>query len=425
MKPKDLLIKGGRVIDPSQGIDMVMDILISDGYVAESGVELFPGSAEIFNAKGMIVMPGLIDMHTHLREPGNEEAETLASGCAAAAWGGYTSVCAMPNTEPAADDAGRVKFILERSRGCMARVYPVGAITRGRNGRELVEMGDMAAAGAVAFSDDGCSVANSRIMENALRYAGMVGKPLILHEEDPDLDYEGQMNESPLSAELGLKGMPRIAEEIMVIRDIALAEYTGTGLHITHISTLGTVEIIRSAKARGVSITCDVTPHHLTLSEDLVASFDTRYKMNPPLRTPGDILALREGLADGTIDAIATDHAPHYPENKEIEFAYASFGVTGLETSLAVIDRELIRPGIISWSDAAEKMSLAPSRILGVEGGSLQAGKIADITIYNPDAPWKVDSKNMRSKSSNTPFFDWEFPGRAVATVIGGVLFRN
>ncbi|MFA6473196.1 MAG: amidohydrolase family protein, partial [Candidatus Latescibacterota bacterium] len=251
------------------------------------------------------------------------------------------------------------------------------------------------------------------------------GKPLILHEEDRDLCFDGQMNDSALSVELGLKGMPRTAEEIMVMRDIALAEYTKTCLHITHISTRGTVDIIRAAKSRGVTITCDVTPHHLTLTEDLVASFDTRYKMNPPLRTCDDISALREGLADGTIDAIATDHAPHYPENKEIEFTYAAFGVTGLETALAVIDRELVHPGVLTWSDVAKKMSFTPSRILGVQGGSLDAGKIADITLYNPAAPWRVDPKNMKSRSSNTPFFDWELPGRAVATIVGGVIHRN
>jgi dihydroorotase len=425
MNPKDLLIQGGRLIDPAQNIDDVMDILIRSGRVEVIGKELYRRNAEIFDAHGLIVMPGLIDLHTHLREPGVEEAETIASGCAAALRGGFTAVCAMPNTEPPTDDAGRIHFILERARGCAVRVYPVGAITRGRRGEELAEMGDMARAGAVAFSDDGNGIANAQIMVNALRYARMVGKPLILHEEDRSLCVEGQMNESILSEELGLKGMPRTAEEIMVMRDIALAEYTGTPLHITHISTRGAVEIIRAAKARHVNVTCDVTPHHLTLTEDLVISFDTRYKMNPPLRTTDDIAALRKGLAEGVIDAIATDHAPHYPENKEVEFMNAAFGVTGLETALSVIDRELVRPGYLSWSNAARKMSFAPSRILGVEGGSLEVGAIADVTLYNPAAPWKVDPKHMKSKSSNTPFFDWELPGIAEAIVVGGVLYKN
>ncbi|MDP2982454.1 MAG: dihydroorotase [Candidatus Latescibacter sp.] len=425
MNPKDLLIQGGRVIDPAQNIDDVMDILLSCGRVAALGKELFRRNAETFDAHGLIVMPGLIDLHTHLREPGAEEAETIASGCAAALWGGFTAVCPMPNTEPPADDSGRIHFILERARGCATRVYPVGAITRGRRGEELAEMGDMARAGAVAFSDDGNSVANAQIMVNALRYARMVGKPLILHEEDRTLCLEGQMNESALSEQLGLKGMPRTAEDIMVMRDIALAEYTGAPLHITHISTRGAVEIIRAAKARHVKVTCDVTPHHLTLTEDLVASFDTRYKINPPLRTRDDIAALRTGLAEGVIDAIATDHAPHYPENKEVEFTYAAFGVTGLETALAVIDRELVRPGFLTWGDVARKMSFSPSRILGVEGGSLEVGAIADVTLYNPEAPWKVDPKHMKSRSSNTAFFDWELPGRAAAIVVGGALHKN
>jgi dihydroorotase len=423
MEQKDILIRNGRVIDPSRRIDGVMDVLVRDGRIAALGTVERPECGEVFDAAGMIVMPGLIDLHTHLREPGGEEAETIRSGCEAAAAGGYTAVCAMPNTTPPADDAGRIRFILDRAQGCPARVYPVGAITRGRRGEELVEMHDMARAGAVGFSDDGCSVANARIMANALRYAQMVGRPLILHEEDPNLDLDGQMNESALSAELGLRGMPRTAEEVMVMRDIALAEYLGAGLHITHVSTRGTVGIIRAAKARGVRVTCDVTPHHLTLAEDLVATFDTRYKMNPPLRTADDVKALREGLADGTIDAIATDHAPHYPENKEVEFIEAAFGVTGLETALAVVDREIIRTGALSWSDAVRMLSCAPARILGIEGGSLTIGSVADVTVYQPDAPWTVEPRRMKSRSSNTPFFDWVLPGRVAATVVGGVLY--
>ena len=425
MGSDDLLIRNGRVIDPSQRIDTVMNVLVRDGRVAALGNSAPSKGVEVLDATGMIVMPGLIDLHTHLREPGGEEAETVRSGCEAAAAGGYTAVCAMPNTEPPADDAGRVRFILDRARGCPARVYPVGAITRGRRGEELVEMHDMARAGAVGFSEDGCSVANARIMQNALRYAQMVGRPLILHEEDPNLDLDGQMNESALSTELGLRGMPRTAEEIMVMRDIALAEYLGAGLHITHISTGGTVGIIRAAKARGVKVTCDVTPHHLTLTEERVAAFDTRYKMNPPLRTADDVRALREGLADGTIEAVATDHAPHYLENKEVEFIYAAFGVTGLETALAVIDRELVRSGVISWNDAVRALSCAPARILGVEGGTLAVGSVADVTIYHPDNPWTVDPCRMRSKSGNTPFLGWELPGRAAATVVGGKLQKS
>ena len=425
MNQKDLLIKGGKVIDPSQGIDSWRDVLISKGRIKALGKNLKADKAEVFDASGMLVMPGLVDMHTHLREPGFEEAETILSGCEAAARGGFTAVCAMPNTKPPTDDSGRVRYILERANGARARVYPVGAITRGRCGKELVEMQDMVQAGAVAFSDDGVSVENATVMLNAMRYADMLCKPIIAHEEDANLDRDGQMNESALSAELGLQGMPGIAEETLVQRDIAIAEYTGTGIHITHISTHGTVSIIREAKKRGIKVTCDVTPHHLTLTEDCVATFDTRFKMNPPLRSKDDIEAIRAGLIDGTIDAIATDHAPHYIEHKELEFIYAAFGVTGLETALGVIHRELVEKELLTWSDVVIKMSHAPAWILSVEGGTLKEGALGDVTIYNPDAPWKVDPHNMKSKSSNTAFFDWELPGQTLATVVGGVLHSN
>ena len=425
MNMKDLLIKGGKVIDPTQGIESIQDILISRGRIKALGENIKAGKTEVFDASGMLVMPGLIDMHAHLREPGFEEAETIMTGCEAAARGGFTAVCAMPNTEPPTDDSGRVKYILERANDAKVRVYPIGAITRGRNGKELVEMQEMVQAGAVGFSDDGVSVADAAVMLNALRYAGMVGKPIIAHEEDANLDRGGHMNEGALSAELGLAGMPGIAEETLVQRDIAIAEYTGTGIHITHISTLGTVSIIREAKKRGVKVTCDVTPHHLALTEDLVSTFDTRYKMNPPLRSKDDVEAVRTGLVDGTIDAIATDHAPHYIELKELEFIYAAFGVTGLETALGVVHRQLVESGLLTWSDVVIKMSHAPAWILGVEGGTLKAGAIGDVTIYNPDAPWKVDPHNMKSKSSNTAFFGREMPGQAAATVVGGVLYMN
>ena len=422
MNNRDLLIANGMVIDPSQGISEVREVMVRNGRIAALGAGLDRGIAEVFDASGLLVMPGFIDMHAHLREPGDEESETIATGCESAARGGFTAVCAMPNTNPATDDAGRVRYILGRAEGCAARVYPVGAITCGRAGKELVEMAEMIQAGAVGFSDDGCSVADARIMMNALRYAAMVGKPIIAHEEDPALDAGGQMNNGNIATELGLPGMPSIAEEIMVMRDIALAEYTGTRLHITHISTRGTVDIIRAAKARGAQVTCDVTPHHLALTEDAVATFDTRFKVNPPLRARADADALREGLKDGTIDAIATDHAPHYIERKECEFLFASFGATGLETAVGVIQKELVDTGMLAWSDVAEKMSAAPARILGIEGGTLREGAVADITIYDPGAAWTVDPATMASKSANTPFIGWTLPGRAVATVVGGML---
>ena len=425
MSPKDIVIRGGRVVDPSQGIDDTRDVFIRKGRIAALGKKIDTGNVGVFDASGMIVMPGLIDMHSHLREPGDEEAETIMSGCDAAARGGFTAVCAMPNTEPATDDAGRIGFIIERAKGAKARVYPIGAITRSREGSEIVEMEEMVRAGAVGFSDDGRSVANASVMLNAMRYACMVGKPIIGHEEDANLDAGGHVNESALSAELGLKGMPGIAEETLLIRDIAIAEYTGTVLHATHISTRRSVEIIREAKARGVRVTCDVTPHHLALTEDVVATFDTRYKMNPPLRSKEDVEAILEGLADGTIDAIATDHAPHYIEKKELEFIYAAFGVTGLETALGIIHHELVDRDILTWSDVVKKLSCAPAQILGVEGGTLKEGAIGDVTIYAPASSWTVDPHNMKSKSSNTPFFARELPGQAAATVVGGIIYRN
>jgi len=425
MKDKGLLIRNGTAIDPSQGLHEVRDVLIREGRIAGIGKGLKADGAEVLDASGMLVMPGLIDLHVHLREPGDEESETIRTGCEAAARGGFTAICAMPNTDPPTDDAGRIRYILERAEGAPARVYPIGAITRGRAGRELVEMADMARTGAAGFSDDGCSVADARVMLNALRYAGMLGRPVIGHEEDAFIDAGGQMNESALSTELGLRGMPAIAEETMVLRDIAIAEYTRTRLHITHISSRGTVAIIREAKARGVKVTCDVTPHHLALTEDAVATYDTRFKMNPPLRTREDREALRTGLADGTIDVIATDHAPHYIEQKECEFIYAAFGVTGLETALGVVHRELVSPGLLTWDDVVEKLSCAPARILGVEGGTLAEGAPGDVTIYDPGAAWTVDPARMASKSSNTPFFDWKLPGSVAATVVGGKVWKN
>lgn len=425
MSNKALLIKGGRIIDPAQNIDKICDIRIENGTVTERGENLDSANTEIIDASGMLVMPGLIDMHTHLREPGYEESETIISGCEAAAAGGFTAVCPMPNTKPATDDAGRIRYILDAAANAKARVYPVGAMTRGRKGVELTEMGDMAKEGAVAFSDDGSGITDTRIMLNVLRYASMLGKPIIAHEEDMFLADGGHMNESVLSADLGLKGIPRLAEDLPIMRDIALAEYTGTSLHVTHISTRGAVEVIRAAKSRGVKVTCDVTPHHLTQTEDLVATFDTRYKMNPPLREADDMLALREGLTDSTIDAIATDHAPHSPEIKEVEFIYSTFGVTGLETALSVLHRELVDTGIINWNCIVEKLSQKPAELLDVPGGTLAVGSIGDVTIYNPDSKWTVDPLKMKSKSINTSYFDWELPGRVVATVVGGTVHYN
>ena len=425
MTSHDIIIKGGRVIDPAHELDGSADIRISNGKIAEVGEGLDTDGSQVIDATGKLVMPGLIDMHVHLREPGFEESETIKTGCEAAAAGGFTAVCCMPNTDPAIDDASRVQYILNRAEGARARVFPVGAVTRGRKGAEITEMADMARAGAVAFSDDGSGIGNSRIMLNALRYASMVGRPLLLHEEDEAFSPNAHMNESALSAQLGLGGLPRVAEEIPTMRDIAIAEYVDAPVHITHISTRGSVELIRTAKSRGIKITCDVTPHHLTLTEKLVATYDTRYKMKPPLRTDDDIEALIAGLKDGTIDAIATDHAPHAPEIKEVEFTEAANGVTGLETALGVIHRELVEKGLLSWGDVVRLMSTNPATILGIDGGSITAGMAADLTVYDPVRPWAVDPAAMKSKSGNTPYFDWELPGTVVMTIVGGVVNEN
>lgn len=425
MTSRDIIIKGGRVIDPAHDHDGAADIRISGGTVAEVGTDLDTDGGQVVDAAGKLVMPGLIDMHVHLREPGFEESETIMTGCDAAAAGGFTAVCCMPNTNPAIDDAAHVQFIRNRAEGARARVYPIGAITRGRKGAEITEMADMARAGAVAFSDDGSGIESSRIMLNALRYAAMVGRPLLLHEEDEAFSPNAHMNESALSARLGLGGLPRVAEEIPTMRDIALAEYVGAPIHITHISTRVSVELVRAAKARGQKVTCDVTPHHLTLTEELVATFDTRYKMKPPLRTADDIAALVEGLKDGTIDAIATDHAPHAPEIKDVEFTEAANGVTGLETALGVMHREFVAKDVLSWTDVIRLMSMNPAAILGVDGGGITPGSPADITIYDPANPWVVDPAAMKSKSGNSAYFDWELPGTVVMTMVGGVVYEN
>ncbi len=425
MSHKKLLIRGATVVDPSQNINGKKDILVENGVIARLAGKISDTDADIFDAKGMFVFPGLIDMHTHLREPGAEEAETVQSGCEAAAAGGYTAVCPMPNTTPAMDDPGRVRYVVGLAKGAKARVYPIGALTVGRKGEDITEMAAMVEEGAIAFSDDGCSVKNAEIMRHALRYAAMIGKPVLGHEEDPYLARDGQMNEGALSAELGLRGIPPIAEETMTSRDIAIAEYTKTPFHVTHISTRGVLDIIKAAKTRGVRVTCDVTPHHLTLTEDLLTTYDTRYKMNPPLRSVDDVEAMREGIRDGSIDAIATDHAPHSLELKMREFIYAPFGVTGLETALAVVQKSLIDTGVIDWTRAIELLSCTPAKLLGVEGGTLAKGSVADVAIYDPKDSWKVEPEKMKSRSTNTCYFDWKLPGRVQATVLGGELYRN
>jgi len=414
-----MLIKGGRVICPAQKLDKEADLLIEDGRIA--GIGSFADQAETVEAAGCIVAPGLVDMHVHFREPGKEDEETIASGSAAAVAGGFTSVATMPNTEPAVDDEPSVAFQrLQGERAGKARVFPIGAVSVGRQGERLAEMGQMVRAGAVAFSDDGDGVRSSRLMRVALQYAAMLGKPVIDHCEDRELAGRGVMHAGYWSVKLGLGGIPAAAEEVMVARDLILAEATGGRLHVAHVSTAGSVELIRRAKQRGVPVTCEVAIHHLVLTDEWVKGFDPNFKVNPPLRSGEDVAALRAALADGTIDCIVSDHAPHALEEKELEFALAPFGIIGLETTLPILITHLIGPGVLSWPQAIAAMTLNPARVLGLEVGTLQPGRPADVTVIDPKTEWPIDTARFRSKSRNCPFHGWKAEGRALVTIVGG-----
>ncbi|MGI6663018.1 MAG: dihydroorotase [Bacillota bacterium] len=420
---RDLLIKGGRVVDPASGLDGVADILVSEGKIARVDKDIASEGAEILDVSGMIVMPGLIDMHVHLREPGFEEKEDIESGSAAAAVGGFTAVACMPNTEPALDNDAVIAEVVKKAAEIgLCRVYPIGAVTKGRRGQELAELGEMKAAGAVAFSDDGSPVSTSEILRCALEYLKAFDCVLMDHPEDLSLSEGGQINRGLVSTIAGFKGIPREAEEIIVARDILVAGMTGGRLHLTHISTKGSVELIRRAKEKGLPVTCDCTPHHLLLTDKLVleSGYDTNTKMNPPLRTDEDLEALWQGLSDGTIDAIATDHAPHHVDDKWVEYDYAANGITGLETAVGLIVDKLVRSGSISWTRMAEAMSLNPARILGVPGGTLAEGAVADITVIDPELEWSVNPREFRSKGKNTPFEGWRLDGAPYATILGG-----
>jgi len=417
----NILIKNGRVIDPANGVDEKLDILVSEGRIAKLGK---PGSitangAGVVDVDQRLVVPGLIDMHVHLREPGFEYKETIASGAAAAAAGGFTSVCCMPNTNPVNDSRSVAEFILSQARQAPARVYPIGAVTKGSKGEELTEMGELFSAGCVAVSDDGKPVMNAAVMRRALEYSKIFDMLIISHCEDSALAAKGVMNEGIVSTELGLRGIPSAAEDVMTARDIALAELTGGRLHIAHVSTAGSVQMIRDAKARGVKVTAETCPHYFSLTDEAVRGYNTMAKMNPPLRTAADVEAIKQGLRDGTIDVIATDHAPHAADEKAGEFDYAPFGIVGLETALGLA-LKLVEEGVLPLVELLAKMSARPAAILKLDKGSLSPGFDADITIIDPTVEWMVKSSEFKSKSRNTPFEGWKLKGRAVQTMVAG-----
>ena len=417
-----LLIRQGRVVDPANGVDGVQDVLVADGKIEQVGPRLpAPEGAVTIDATGKIVCPGLIDMHVHLREPGFEYKETVASGTRSAAAGGFTTVCCMANTFPVNDNRAVTDYILAKARvEGVVRVHPIGAVTRGLKGAELAELAELAEAGCVAFSDDGKCVMNAGLYRHAMEYVLPFGTPVISHAEDATLAGAWAMNEGVVSTELGLPGLPAAAEDVMVARDILLAELTGAPVHIAHLSTAGAVRLVREAKARGIRVTAEVTPHHLVLTEEAVRSWDPNTKMAPPLRTKRDTEILVEALADGTIDCVATDHAPHSLAEKEGEFDRAANGIVGLETAVAVLLDRLVRPGLLSLATLVSRMSRDPARLLGLPGGSLGPGVPADITILDLDRELTVDPARFHSRSRNTPFAGWTLRGGPVTTIVGG-----
>jgi len=426
MRP--ILIRGGRIIDPSRGIDEVADLYLADGKVQASGAGLGrPDDALVVDAAGKVVSPGLIDLHVHLREPGQEDIETVATGAMAAAAGGFSAVCAMPNTDPVTDNQAAVGFIVSQAqRAGKARVYPIGAISLGQKGRQLAEFGELVGAGAVAVSDDGKPVVSSHLMRTALEYARTFGIPVADHCEDPTLSAGGAMHEGLVSTRLGLKGIPAAAEEIMVARDILLAELTGGHMHLCHMSTRGSVELIRRAKEKGLRVTAEACPHHFTLTHEACEGYNTNAKMNPPLREPEDREAVRQGLRDGTIDAICTDHAPHHYDAKEREFDDAPNGIIGLETALGLAVTELVETGLLTLADLVLRMSVMPARVFNLPGGTLAPGSPADVVVFDPGARWTVRPEEFFSKSRNTPFGGRELRGRADLTIVRGqVVFQR
>lgn len=418
------LIKNVRVIDPALSLDEVADILIDGQIIAQVGKNIECADAEIFDRDGCIAVPGLVDIHVHLRDPGQEYKETIETGTAAAAHGGFTGICSMPNTNPTTDNATTIDYVLDKAaQAGHCRVYPSGACTKGLKGESLSEMGDMVLHGAVAFTDDGRGVQNSGVMRRVMDYAKMFNKVVMSHCQDEDLVGPGQVNEGVVSTRLGLAGWPATGEELQIQRDIALSELTGCPIHIQHITSARGVELVREGKARGIQVTCEVTPHHLVLNEnDITTTYNTNLKMNPPLRSKADNAALIEGIKDGTIDCIVTDHAPHADHEKAREFELAPFGMTGLETSLGVILTYLVDPGLITYNELVELMAIKPREILRLDQVTLKQGSVADITIFDPGVTWTVQSDDMYSKSHNSGFLGYTLKGRATDVFVGGTV---
>lgn len=423
-----ILIKNGHVIDPANNINGIMDIFVDKGVISEigEGLELDGLDMEVIDAAGKVVVPGLVDMHCHLREPGYEYKEDIESGTRAAAAGGITSVACMPNTKPVTDNAAVITYIKEKAKEAgYANVYPIGAVSKGLEGKELAEIGEMRFAGAVAISDDGRPVTESGLMRRAMEYAKMFDIKVISHCEDIGLANDGYMNEGAVATAMGLRGISRASEEVMVSRDIIIAEAINAPVHIAHISTRGSVELVRHAKQRGVAVTCETCPHYFSLTDKACEGFNTNAKMNPPLRTADDVQAIKEGLADGTIDCIVTDHAPHHIDEKNCEFGYALNGIVGFETSLGLGIKCLVKEGVLTMEELVRKMSLNPSGILGISKGTLGEGKAADITIFDPDKEWTVDVSKFQSKSKNSPYDGWQLYGKPEYVILGGEIIVN
>ena len=418
---RSILIRGGRVIDPSQEIDENVDLLIADGRIAALGRGAAGPADETIDARGLLVTPGLIDMHVHLREPGFEDKETIETGTAAAAAGGFTAVACMPNTSPPLHSDSEIEFVLRQAeRVAQTRVYPIGALTKDRAGQQLAEIGLMVRAGAIAFSDDGDGIADAGVCLRAMMYVSQFGRLFIQHCEDKSLTRGGCMNASVTATRLGLPAMPAIAEVIMAERDITLVRQSGVRYHVAHVSAAGTVELVRRAKREGLPVSAEVTPHHLLLTDEMCAGYDPNYKTNPPLRSRADVQACIEGVRDGTIDCLVTDHAPHLNSEKELGFQQAPFGIIGLETALPLLIRALIETRVVDWPQMIAAMSTRPARLLGVPGGTLKVGSPADVTLIDPEVEWTIDAERMRSKSRNTPFDGWTVRGRAAATIVDG-----